>query len=156
MKDPHQSTAFLKSLTPLAWACLLVAAVNVAVSIYAWLPLASHSDAMVIPMHLATMAIMFAVFVTMAWHHWTALRMRERPKIVVSLPAGYWFALFASLAYLLIVSAGVVLYYPRQTDLGAVANLRVFSSGMIFLNLGGLGFAQWTGLRLRAYYAPAR
>ncbi|TXI47326.1 MAG: hypothetical protein E6Q50_13640 [Lysobacter sp.] len=156
MKKQAKIAAFLKSFTLLSWACFLMTAAGVVVAIYAWLPLASHSDAMLIPMPLASMAIMFAVFVTMAWHHWTALKMRGRPKVEVSLPAGYWFALFASLAYLLIVLAGVALYYPQNTDPGVVVNLRVFSSALIFMNLGGLGFAQWAGLRLRAYYAPAR
>lgn len=153
MKNPSQLVMFLKSLTRLAWVCLFMAAASAVVALYAWLPLASHSETMLIPMHLATMAVMFAVFVTMAWHHWTALRMRDQPKIQVSLPAGYWFALLASLAYLLIVVVGVVLHYPQHTDLGAAVNLRVSSSGTIFSNLGALGFAQWTGLRLRAYHA---
>ena len=155
MKDQRQFAVFLKSLTPLAWACLLMALASFAVSIYAWLPIGSHSAAILVPMHLATMAILFGVFAVMAKHHLAALHMRNSPRIKVSLPAGYWLATFASLAYLLAVFIGGALYYPPGVDLGPAVNLRIFASGWLFLSLAGLGFAQWAGLRLRAYRAAA-
>ena len=153
MKD--QLALFLKSLTPLAWACLLMAAASVVVSVYAWLPLPSHSEAILFPMSLATMALLFTVFLVLARHHWVAWSKRGLLKIRVPFPSAYWIATLASFAYLLVVFVGGAIYYPHGVDLGPSANLRIFSGGSLFFSLAGLGFAQWAGLRLQAYRAAA-
>jgi hypothetical protein len=60
-------------------------------------------------------------------------------------------ALAGSLAYFLTMFIGALNYYPHGIDPGRVVDLRIFSSGCLFLSLGGVGFAQWAGLRLRAF-----
>jgi hypothetical protein len=152
MKD---LTLFLKSLTPLAVACLLMAAANVIVTIYAWLPLRSHSEAILFAMGLASMGLFFTVFVAVAKHHSVAWKKRGQLKISVSFPSAYWVATLASLIYFLAVFLGGALYYPHGVDLGPSINLRMFSACWLFFSLVGLGFAQWAGLRLRAYAAEA-
>ena len=146
---------FLRSLTALSWACLAIAVASFAVSIYAWLPLSTHSQALLLPMHFATMAELFGVFGTMAKHHYVAFKLKHaiQPKIV--LPAMYWAATTLSLLYFFSVFFGSAFYFPHGVDLGPTVNLRIFSSGWLFLSLASLGYAQWAGLRLRAYNAAA-
>ena len=153
MKDQTLLVTSLKTLTPVAWACLCMAIASLVVSFYAWLPLQAHSTRVVFPMHLATMAILFTVFGVMAKHHWIAWGKKEASTFKVSFPTAYWIGVFASFGYFLIIFFGAALYFPHGTDLGTSVSLRIFSGGWLFLSLGGLGFAQWAGLRLRAYRA---
>jgi uncharacterized membrane protein len=155
MKDQPQLGVFFKSLTPLSWACLVITFASLAISTYAWLPLQSHSQVVLFPMHLATMAALFCVFGTMAKHHAVAWRFKEAEPIKVSLPRFYWLTLVLVLLYSLSVFFGSALYYPHGVDLGPAVNLRIFASGWLFLSVAGLGFSQWAGLRLRAYRAAA-
>ena len=151
----HKLTLFIKSLTPLALACLLMAAANVVVAIYAWCPLPSHSEAILLPMGLVSMAIFLAVFIVIARHHSVAWSKRGQLKIKVSLPSAYWVTTLVSFVYFLVLFLGSALYYPQGVDLGPTINLRIFSACWLFFSLAGLGAAQWAGLRLRAYTTAA-
>lgn len=141
---------FLKTSTWLARLCLLVAALSLLAAIYSWLPLVPHYLPMLFGMHLATMAVLFCVFVLLTRHHFTAFRLRRVAPFKVFFPAGYWFALLAAFAYFLVVFIGGAIYYPHGVDLGPTVSLRIFASGWLFLSLAAVGFAQWAGLRLRA------
>jgi hypothetical protein len=148
-----QSTSicdFLKTLTWLARLCLLVAALSFLSAIYSWLPFAPHHLPVLFVMHLATMAILFCVFMLLARHHFTAFRLRRAAPVKVPLPASYWFTLSAAFVYFLAIFIGGAIYYPQGVDLGHTVLLRIFSSGWLFLSLAAVGFAQWAGLRLRA------
>ncbi len=155
MKALSNITPFLKSLVPLAWVCLFMAVADSAIAVYSWLPFRSHSEAILIPMALITMAILFAGFVLMAYHHWVVRRVKNFPQVRVSFPRVYWLTFAVSLAYLLIVFVGGSFYYPHGVDLGPAIGLRIFSSGSLFLCVTTLGLAQWAGLRLRAYQGSA-
>ena len=146
---------FLESLLPLARLCLSLALVSLVTSIYAWLPLAQHATWMLFPMHIATMAVLFCVFALLIKHNFTAFRHRNFAFPGVSLPRAYWLALATSFAYFLGMFVGALNYHPHGVDLGRVVYLRIFSSGWLFLSLGAVGFAQWAGLRLRAFRAAA-
>ena len=105
---------------------------------------------MLFVMHLATMAVLFCVFLLLARHHFTAFRLRRAAPVKVSLPACYWATLSTAFVYFLAVFIGGAIYYPHGVDLGPAISLRIFSSGWLFLSLAAVGFAQWAGLRLRA------
>jgi hypothetical protein len=155
MKALSNLTPFFKSLIPLARVCLLMAMADVAVAVYSWLPLRSHSQVVLMPMALITMAILFAGFILVAYHHWVVWSVKDFPPVRVSLPRAYWLACVVSLLYFLAVFVGGAFYYPPGADLGPAVGLRIFSSGSLFLCLMSLGFVQWLGLRLRAYRAAA-
>ena len=155
MKEQSQFVIFLRSLTPLSWACLGVALASFAISIYAWLPLQSHSQALLVPMHIATMAVLFGVFGIMGKHHFVALTVKPKPTPRIVLPTVYWAAVVLSLVYVFSVFFGSALCCPHGVDFGPAVNLRILASVSLFLSLAGLGFAQWAGLRLRAYRAAA-
>jgi hypothetical protein len=147
----QQIAIFLESLTNQGAACLVVAASSLAVSVYAWLPFKQHLGVILFPMHLATMAALFSVFFLMAKHHAMAFHIKKLIQVRSPLPSIYWPILFASFVYFLAIFLGGFFYYPHGIDLGPSVNLRVFSSGWLFLSLVGFGFAQWTGLRIKAY-----
>lgn len=145
--------AFLKSLVPASWACLLVACASFALAIYAWLPLANHSSAMMFPLVWSTMLTGFSCYVLMARHRMVAAGTIRKIQFKLSMPRFYSFAMFSSLGYLLLIFFGSFLIYPQGVDLGTAVNLRIASAFTLFLNIAAIRFAQWSGLSLRAYRA---
>ena len=146
---------FHEAPVPLAGLCLLVALLSFVTGVYAWLPFAHHASSVLFPMHLATMALLFCVFLQVFKHNVIAFGHRTFAFPRVSLPRTYWVVLALSCVGFLATFIGAFLYYPQHTYLGSLVALRIFSPGWLFLSFGAAGFAQWAGLRLRAYKAAA-
>ena len=146
---------FWKALVSLSRLAVILAALSLVTGVYAWLPFERTATWMLFPMHLATMIVLFWVFGLIAKHNFIAFKHRKTQAPKIFLPRRYWLLTVGSLILFLAVFIGALNYYPPRTDLGNMVYLRIFSFGWLFLNLAAVGFAQWAGLRLRAFKTAA-
>src|SRR5690348_17852381 len=87
---------FHEAPVPLAGLCLLMALLSFVTGVYAWLPFAHHASSVLFPMHLATMAVLFCVFLQVFRHNVIAFGHRKFAFPRVSLPRTYWAVLSLS------------------------------------------------------------